>query len=312
MNPKGLAITFLLIFLGLAPCFGEPFRHQDTSSTTPWAAHLDLTKLQRPPLDGFLLQVAGFDRILQLQTVLRKELAIDWQLFEGVTLFGAGDQLSETAIIIRGDLKNADLTNFPITNKIAPYHGVQLRQGPEWQKSPLIFARQSDNEWIAGTSQQTIKNSMDLIAGRMKGGSVDHLSADAAKEIEAAAAMFALDMEQLNGELEFEADFTRAIQRAWFLIGSKNDLVEATLMIDSTDAEGLLFLQKQFQLLPVLLMSKQDCPAIWLELATAIRIETKGNWMTLKVAASPKKAAEFLKSLAPLFIETPGSATPGN
>ena len=63
MNTKGIAITFLLIFLSLVSSTAEPVRHQDISSTSPWAAHLDLTKLSDPPLDGFLLKVAGFDRV---------------------------------------------------------------------------------------------------------------------------------------------------------------------------------------------------------------------------------------------------------
>ncbi len=312
MNTKGSAVTFLLFFWGLVPCSAKPFQHQDTSATAPWAAHLDLTKLNSPPFDGFLLQVAGFDGVLQLQAVLKEEIAIDWQSLEGVTLFGAGEHPSETAIILRGDLEKADLSRLPIANEIPPYHGVQIRRGPEWQKSPLIFAKQSNKEWVAGSSLQAVKTSMDLLADRKESGITATLTEEAKKEVQSAAAMFALDMKKLNGELQFEADFTRAIQRAWFLIGSRGDLVEATLMIDSTDAEGLLFLQKQLQLLPVLLMSKQDCPAIWLELAAAIKVETKGNWITLKVAASPEKAAAFLKSLGPLFLETPVSPDQGN
>ena len=88
--------------------------------------------------------------------------------------------------------------------------------------------------------------------------------------------------------------------------------VEATLMIDSTDAEGLLFLQKQLQLLTVFLVSQEAAPAIWLELAGAIKVETQGNWMTLKVAASPEKATVFLKTLRPLFTKAPDVSKQGN
>ena len=312
MNTKGIAITFLLIFLSLVSCTAEPVRHQDISSTSPWAAHLDLTKLSDPPLDGFLLKVAGFDRVLQLQTVLKEKLTIDWKSVEGVTLFGAGDKLSETAIILRGDMKKIDLTSLPIAKDLPLHHGIKLRQGPDWQESSLMLARASDKAWIAGTSLQASKDSLDLLAGRKESKSSMTLPEDAANKLKSAAAMFSIDMKKLNAELQFEADFTRAIRQAWFLIGARDDLVEATVMIDSTDGEGLLFLQKNFKLLAALLMSQPETPATWLELAGAIEIETQGNWMTLKVAASPEKAAVFLKTLGPLFVKASDSSKQGN
>jgi hypothetical protein len=312
MNTKGTAVTFLLIFFGLVPCIAEPVRHQDISTLSPWAAHLDLTKLNDPPLDGFLLQVAGFDRVLQLQKVLKEKHAIDWDSVEGVTLFGADDRLNETAIILRGDMEKIDLTSLPIAKNLPLHHGIKLRQGPDWQESSLMVARASDKAWIVGTSLQAAKDSLDLLAGRKESRSSVTLPEEAANELKSAAAMLSLDMKKLNAELQFEADFTRAIRQAWFLIGSRNDLIEATVMIHSTDGEGLLFLQKHLNLLTALLMSQPNPPATWLELAGAIEIKTRGNWMTLKVAASPKKAAVFLKNLEPLFIKAPDSSKQGN
>lgn len=312
MKTKDTAITFLLVFLSLVPCSSEPVRHQDISSTSPWSAHLDFTKLSDPPLDGFLQQVAGFDRVLQLQSILREKHAIDWKSVLGITLFGAGDKLSETALIIRGDMEKIDLTSLPIAKNTSPHHGIKLRQGPDWQESSLMVARASDKAWIVGTSLQAAKESLDLLAGRKKSRNPVTLPEAAVNELKSAAAIFSLDMKKLNAELQFEADFTRAIRQAWFLIGSRDDLIEATVMIHSTDGEGLLFLQKHLNLLTALLMSQPNPPTTWLELAGAIEIETRGNWMTLKIAASPEKAVVFLKTLEPLFVNAPDSSKQGN
>ncbi len=312
MNTKGTAIAFLLIFLGLISGSAEPVRHRDISSVSPWAAHLDFSRLRDSPLNGFLLQVAGFDRVLQLQTVLKEKLAIDWKSLEGVTLFGSGDRSNETAIILRGDFEKNGLTSLPIAKNLPRHHGVEFRQGPDWQQSSLILARHSDQEWVAGTSLQAAKESLDLLAGRKKSRSAAALTKGATNELKSAAAMLSLDMNQLNGQLQFEADFTRAIQQAWFLIGSRDDLVEATLMMNSTDSEGLVYLQNQFLVLTTLLKSQPSSPAGWLELAGDIEVETQGNWMTLKVAASPEKAAIFLKSLGPLFGKARDSSKQGN
>ena len=312
MNIKGPIIASLLIVLGLVSGNAEPVRNRDIGPASPWAAHLDFAKLDDPALDGFLLQVAGFDRVLQLQKILKEELALEWESLEGVTLFGAGDPPGETAILVRGKLEMVDLTSLPLATGLPTSSGVKLRQGPDWQKSSLILAKPSNQELVAGTSLQAVKDSLDLLAGRKESRSTAVLTEKASNELKSAAAMFSLDMKKLNQELQFEADFTRAIQRAWFLIGSRNDLVEATLMIDSTDAEGLIFLQKQLQLLTVFLISQADAPAIWLELAGAIKVETQGNWMTLKVAASPERATLFLKTLGPLFVQTPDSSREGN
>jgi hypothetical protein len=312
MNTKGTAIAFLLIFSSLAPCNADPVRHRDISSDSLWAAHLDFTRLNDPPLNGFLHQVAGFDRILQLQRALTDQLAIDWESVGGVTLFGSGDRLDETAIILRGDSEKIDLTNLPIAENLPVYQGVSLRQGPVWQQTSLILAKPSNQELVAGSSLQAIKDSLNLLAGQKESRSEAVLPEDAANKINSAAAMLSLDMKRLNTELQFEADFTRAIQQAWFLIGSRDDLVEATIMIDSTDAEGLAFLQEQLQLLPALLSTQPNPPQVWFELAGAMEFETKGQWMTLKVAATPEKAAAFLKSLGPLFVNAPESSNQGD
>lgn|GEM_PF-5807570 len=173
---------------------------------------------------------------MQLQTVLKQKLAVDWKAVDGVTLFGAGDRASETAMVLRGNFGGVDLTNLPVDEKLPSYDGIQLREGTEWQGSPLILATPSDQEWFAGTSLEAVKESLDLLAGRQRSRSSSGLDEDAAKERNSAAAMFALDMKKLNGELQFEADFSRAIQRSWFLIGFRDDLVEATLMVESPGA----------------------------------------------------------------------------
>ncbi|MEJ6579153.1 MAG: hypothetical protein QNL33_09930 [Akkermansiaceae bacterium] len=311
MNP-GTTIAFLLIFSGWLPCLAEPIQHRDVSQDSPWSAHLDFNRLSDAPLEGFLLQVAGFDRILQLQTVFKQKLAVDWRSVGGVTLFGVGDRAGETAMILRGDFGGVDVTILPEDREHSSYRGLKLRRGPDWQKSPLIMARHSDQEWVAGTSLQAVKESLDLLAGQGHSRSLDGLDDEAAKELKSAAAMFSLDMKKLNGELQFEADFTRAIQRAWFLIGSRGTLVEATLMVESTDSEGLVFLQKQLQVLTTLLKSRPDSPAVWPELAGAIDVKTRGNWMTMKIATTPEQSAVFLKSLGPLFIKAPDPSKQGN
>ncbi|YCM44797.1 hypothetical protein V2O64_02035 [Verrucomicrobiaceae bacterium 227] len=312
MNTRSVALALLLIFLGLIPGMAAPVQHRDISLESPWAAHLDVTRLSDPALEGFLLQVAGFDRVLQLQTVLKEELAIDWKSVDGVTLFGAGGQSRETAVILRGDLGGVEQARLPIVKNVPSYRGIPLRQGPVWGTNSLILARHSNQEWVAGTSLEAVKNSLDLLAGRKDSRKSGTLTKHAASELQRSAAMFALDMEKLDGELKFEADLTRAIQRGWFLIGTRDDLVEATLMIESTDTEGLLFLQKQLQMLTVFLKSREESPAVWLELLAALEVDTRGHWMTVKVAATPEKAAVFLKSLGPLFMKSPEEPDSGN
>jgi len=312
MNSPGTTVALLLLCLGLIPCLAEPVRPGDVGSDSGWAAHLDFEKLSDDPLEGFLVQVAGFDRILQLQTVFKEKLGVDWKSVGGVTLFGAGERRRETAMVLRGDFGGVDLANFPVDETIPRYHGVSLRQGPDWQQCPLILAIHSEREWVAGTSLQAVKDSLDLLAGRVVSRSLAGLSDEAAKELKSSAAMLALDMKKLNSELQFEADFTRAIQRAWFLIGSRDDLVEATLMIESTDRDGLVFLQTQLQVLTTLLKSRPDSPAVWLELTGALEVETRGNWIMVKVAASPEKSGKFLKSLRPLFVKAPEPPGDGN
>ena len=309
MKASGTAIIYLLILIGLGPSFGAPIQDGDVGTDSSWSAHLDFERLGDAPLDGFLVQVAGFDRILQLRAIFKEKLGVDWELVNGVTLSGAGVRSGEAAMVLRGDFGRVDLTSLPLNEELPIHQGTSLRTGPDWLKKPLILATYSDTEWVAGTSLEAVKDSLDLLAGLKRPGSSNGLDDQVTHELKSSAAMFALDMKKLNGELQFEADFTRAIQRAWFLIGSRKEEVEATLMIESTDREGLVFLQKQLQILSAVLNSQSDSPSIWLELTKAIEIETRGNWLTVKVAASPEKSAAFLKSLGPLFVKTTEPAT---
>ncbi|HJM65253.1 MAG TPA: hypothetical protein QGF50_16175, partial [Roseibacillus sp.] len=129
-------------------------------------------------------------------------------------------------------------------------------------------------------------------------------------ELNSASALLALDMKRIGGKLQFESDITRSIRRAWFLIGSRDDQVEAAVLIDSADAAGLAYLQAQLQFLTVMLKSQEGVPPEWIELMSALRVEIKDHWMTVKVGAPRKKAAELLRSLGPLFQTETKQTTP--
>ncbi|HAT19103.1 MAG TPA: hypothetical protein DCS85_03005, partial [Verrucomicrobiales bacterium] len=96
----------------------------------------------------------------------------------------------------------------------------------------------------------------------------------------------------------------------WFLIGSRDDQVEAAVLIDSTDAAGLAYLQTQLQFLTVMLKSQEGVPPAWLELMSALKVEAKDHWMTAKVGVPREKAAGLLRSLGPLFQTEAKQPTP--
>lgn len=298
---KRVSIAILLMLFGLASGSAEPVRQQDISSSSPWAAHVDLAKLNDSPVSSLLFEIAGFDRILELQKILKEKLALDLKAIEGVTLFGSGDRKRETAMIVRGKFENLDLSGLPAVPGGATYHGAQVHQGPQWQKGSLFLARCSSTELVAGTSLQAVRDSLDLLVGQSGSWHDVPLPDHARTELNSATALLALDMKPLGNELQFEADFTRSIRRAWFLIGSRDDQVEATVLIDSTDAEGLTYIQNQLKVLTLMLKSRQDIPPASLELMTALKVDTQDHWMTAKVSAPPDKAAELLRSLGPLF-----------
>ena len=310
MRITGIAAFLLSALAGLLPCAAEPVRHRDLNPASPWAAHLDVAKLGDPAIEDFLLKVSGFDRVMGLKAIFNDQLALDWRSITGVTLYGVGEKATATAIILRGNFAGARLDQLTNEEDLPVCDGIQLKRGPEWQGHSLIIAVRSDKEWVAGTSVKAVQDGLDRLAGRAEAGKAPVLTPFAAKELAASAAMFAIDMKKINGQVDFEADFTRAVQRGWFLIGSNDDLVEATVMIESTDAEGLAFLQQQLQASIGLLSSRTDLPSVWRELAGAVKIDQRGNWMTVKVAASPDQSVTFIKSLEQFFVAAPQAPEP--
>ena len=304
MTTKG-SILGLLILLGSMVGWAEPVRQADLNAASPWAAHLDVAKLQDSPLGAFLLKTAGFDRVLELENAMKEQLSLDLNAIESVTLFGSGEQGRETAILLRGKFGEMDLSALPIAKDAPAHHGIRIHEGPRWQQSSFFLARRSETELVTGTSLPAVRESLDLLAGRQKSWEGIALPDHASEELASATALLALDMARLGSELKFEADFTRSARRAWLLIGSRDEQVEVTVLVDSTDAEGLAYLRSQLGVLTMMLASGQDVPPARLELVKALRIETKENWMTVKISAPPEKAAEFLQSLEPLFREAP-------
>ena len=57
--------TLIPMLLGLASGLADPVRQQDIGAGSPWAAHVDLAKLDDSPLSSLLFEIAGFDRIMQ-------------------------------------------------------------------------------------------------------------------------------------------------------------------------------------------------------------------------------------------------------
>lgn len=310
MSTKAIIFGLLIVLSwGAAPA--GPIRQLDLSVTSAWAAHLDVAKLQDSPLGELVLGTVGFDRVLELEVALKEELSLELNAIESVTLYGAGEQGRETVVLVRGRFDEIDTDILPLAEGAPSYRGVVLHKGPQWQEASLLVGCRSKTELVAGTSKEAIRESLDVLAGRHHSWERTAVPEHARKELASATVLLGLDLEALGAELEFEADFTRSVRRAWFLIGSREERVEATILIDGTDAESLARIRSQLDILSMILAGGEDASAAPLGLLSSLQIQSQGNWLTVKVSASPEETAQFLKALAPLFQEAavpPGSS----
>ena len=290
------------LFFGVIWGMADPIQQTDISAKSPWAAHLDAEKLRTSPLGRFLEETAGFERVVQLENSLKEKLSLDPDAIEGVTLFGSGKEWKETALLIRGDLESVNLEAFLLVKGSLG----QIHQGPEWHGKPLYFAKHSGKELVGGTSIQAVRDSLEVLDDpKGKSWQGVELTERAEGKLASSLAVLALDMKRIGTELDFEADLTRAAKNAWFTIGSHDEDVEVSVMIHSTDAEGLLFLQNQWAFFAAMMMSGQEYPAEVREMVGAVKIETHDHWMTATVSAPPEKIAKFLESLKPMFRDEP-------
>ena len=278
----------------------EPIRQSDVAASSPWAAHLDVAKLQHSPLGGFLVKSAGFDRVVDLQEALKKELALDLGAVESVTLHGVGERGIEAVLLVRGRFQELDLASFPQAAQPGE-SAVAIHEGPQWNGQQTYLALRSDTELVGGTSIRAVRDGLALLAGQKKSWAERNLPAKQAGVISTATAQLALDMEHIGAELGFEAEFTKSLRRAWLLVGSREEDVEVTLLLDSVDAESLALVRSQLTLLTAALTSGPDTPPEWRALAAAIRVETDGNWISDRVSAPPQDTTRLLQSLGPLF-----------
>jgi hypothetical protein len=297
-----LGLTF-----GAGPGRSDPDRPASPPAESPWAAHLDVTKLQDSPLGTFLVETLGFDHVREVQDALKEELKLDLSMIESVTLSGAGERWQESAIALRGKFEAVDLSALPVVQDAGLLRQARIHRGPRTHGTALFLARLSAREMVAGTSLEAIRDSLDLLETKRtsweQAGLVDHVRT----ELAGASAALALDMDRIGAELQFEADLTRSMRRAWLLAGTRGKEVEVTVLVDSTGGEGLNYLRDQLGILTAMFMAGEGVPPEWLELVQALKIDTRGHWLTLKVSAPPEKATRFLRSLAPLFQEEPGA-----
>jgi len=292
--------------LGAGPGRADPERPASPPAESPWAAHLDVAKLQGSPLGTFLVETLGFDHVREVQDALKEELKLDLSMVESVTLSGAGEKWQETAIALRGKFEAVDLSALPVVHDAGLLRQGRIHRGPRTHGSALFLARLSAREMVAGTSLEAIRDSLALLDAQQASWEQADLVDHVRTELAAATAALALDMERIGAELQFEADLTRSVRRAWLLVGTRGKEVEVTVLVDSTDGEGLNYLRDQLDILTTMFMVGEDVPPEWLELVRALKIDTQGHWLTLKVSAPPDKATRFLRSLAPLFQEESG------
>lgn len=291
----------------LSPGFGhaDPMRHGDLGAKSAWAAHLDVTKLRGSALESLLRKAEGFDRLVELQQTLDEEMSLDLKALQGVTIFAAGKDSQDTAVVLRGNFENANLSPSDETNRNreSVHRGHSIYEITKWRQSPVFLARRSKSELAGGTSPEAAREVLDLLDGQAKPWSPFAVSEGVRTQLASATVSFVVDVERLGKQLQFEAEFTRSLRHAWFLIGSQEEDVQFTTLINSRDAESLLQLRQQFQGLLMMLSLQEDLPEGFAEMLKGVQIETRDHWMTLKVAVPPEKAPQFLKSLGGMFRE---------
>lgn len=301
-----MKLIALLSLLGTVTIFASPFRLSDLETKSPWIAHIDAAKLRTSPLQSFLAETGGFDQFLELKASLKEKLSLDLEAIEGVTLLGSGNQWKETSILVRGDFQSNDFNSLPTAGDSA------IHRGPTLGKKPLFLTKHSERELVVGTSVQAVRDGLDTLAKpaiQSWGNSdlTDHIRS----KLSSTTALFAIDMKTIGKELKFEAELTRAMRSAWFLIGSRGNDIEVTFLINSSDSEGLTFLSERWTLFSTMLVSGKETPQGVRESMAAQKVEMHKQWMTITMTAPPKKAAGFLDALGSLFAEKPGEiATP--
>lgn len=305
-----MKLIALLSLLGIVTIFGSPIRLSDLDTKSPWIAHIDTAKLRTSPLRSFLAETGGFDQFLELKASLKDKLSLDLQTIEGVTLLGSGDQWKETSILVRGDFQSNDFASLPVVSDPGGSPNLLVHQGPKMGDKTLFLTKDNEKELVVGTSLQAVRDGIGALEKRStQSWGNSNLTDQIRSKLSSATALFAIDMQTIGKELKFEAELTRAMLSAWFLIGSKDDDIEVTFLINSNDAEGLTFLSERWTLFSTMLVAGSETPAGVRESMAAQKVEMHEQWMTITMTAPPKKAAGFLDALGSLFAEKPASIT---
>lgn len=293
--------TGAVLLLSSRSGLAEPIRHEDLGAGSAWAAHLDVTKLRGSALEALLRKETGFDRLVELQQTLDRQMSLDLEAFESVTIFAAGKNSRDTAVLLRGDFKKANLSHSEGAKRKEDYRGHTIYEITKWHRHPVFLARRSQTELAGGTSQQAAHEVLDLLDGRTKSWEPPAANDKVKAQLAAATVTFVLDVERIGKQLQFEAEFTRSLRHAWFLIGSEKEDVKFTTLIHSKDAEGLVLLRQQLQGLMMMLTLQEEAPAGLAEVLRGVAIETQDDWMTLKVSLPQEKAPQFLKTMGGMF-----------
>lgn len=308
----GIAALILFFDCGVGGAYGQSASgepdHIHTGS--PWAAHIDVAELRDSPLAEFLGNTLDLDQLLPMQNSLKDKLRLDSKTIESATFLGVGKKLRDTAVLLRGKFETIDLNTLPDANGSAEGDQIRIFEQTQTNEPPLFLARHSAGELVAGTSLEAAENGLSLLATKRESWDEVGLSDHARTKLSTAIVSLSLDIRRIGVELEFEAEFSQSIQRAWLLAGTHGEDVKLTLLIESNDTQELNLLREQLNLLTMMAISQKDAPAEWLQMTQAIKVETEDGWMTAEVIAPPAQLSRFLQSLTPLFEEEVKPATP--
>lgn len=300
-----MKLIALLSLIGMVQSSAAPLRLADLATHPPWVAHLDTAKLRDSSVGTFLSETAGFDQFLKIKGTFSEKLALDLEMIDGVTLMGVGQEWRKTSMLVRGTFEPRKFAALAVENT----RGIDLPvvlQGPEVMGKKVFLSRHSQKELAVGTSLPAVAKSLEILKNPdHEGWQQLGFNDEVRKKIASATALLGIDMDKIGDELDFEAELTRAMKSAWFLINSKGDDIELSFLIRSSDVKGLTFLSEKWRLFSTLLMAGEGSPLMVQQALAGQKVEVLGDWLSITMTASPKKAARFLNTMAPLFQGEP-------
>lgn len=305
-----MKLISLLSLLGMVATFADPIRPADLASSPPWVAHLDARKLEQAKVGDFLAGTAGFDRLLQLEGDVSKSLKIDLKQIDSITLLGSGQKWQDTAILVRGTMAPRAFAKAPLRAEEGAGDQPSVWEGPELLGEKVFLNQEQQNQLVVGTSPKAVREGLVTLAAPPP-SSWEALGFHPAvrDRLASGIAVFGMNMEKIGNELKFEADLTRAMKSAWFVIGSQGENIELSFFIKSADLEGLALVSQKWALFSSLLLSGEGSPLLVRQAVAGQKVEVNDDWLCITMTAAPQKVAQFLKVMAPLFQDSPGKVS---